>query len=936
MSKEKDPNILYSVSKTTIWFLVASVILAASLLTMVWADHSREWKAWQKKFVAMKTEKAKTELEVAEKKLNQKTFADTEAKLKAADADLTAHHKEHETLRKEIEALDVAFVKAKTRHQDLKQFHDSYLYYYEEYSHKRDARAAEYRQKLDDLAPLLNEANLGVQKLEAEKESKTALYEKFIAKKKELEKLLSDLSKDKESAQRKLNAVKPTIAKDILNAPMLDFVAPSLTIQQVVLEDLYDDYHFTKVQKIDRCTTCHLGIDQKGFEDAPQPFRTHPKLDLYLGSASPHPVETFGCTVCHGGNGHSVSFKDSAHMPSSDAQAKDWEKKYRWEALEKWKQKMLPTKYIESSCAKCHSGVVDVPEAPKLNEGRQLARELGCLSCHKVQGFESPWKVGPDLTSVASKLDPEWMKKWIADPRAFRASTRMPQIFHLSNTDSPEDRVKSDAAIEAVTHYLLQNSTHQQRTPVPAAGDATRGEKLVKELGCLACHSAAGSRASEFAPELSGLGSKVTPEWLYSWLKNPKHFSPDTRMPNLRLSDEEAADITSYLLSLKNEPFESRSTPKAKEAVLDEMAMKFLSKNMRVAEAKSALGKMDREAKLNFLGKQTIAHQGCYACHAIQGFEDAKPIGAELTKEGQKDLHQFDFGFSSIDHTRESWIFHKLKEPRLFDEGKVREYHDKLRMPDFGLTDEEAEKLTTFVLSLREEPIPYGMKDNLDLNQQKIEAGRLLVKKLNCQGCHTLDGQEGSIHAVTEDAGQAPPALDGEGAKVQEKWLYHFLENPTVIRPWIRYRMPTFNLSEEELETLVAYFAHQAHQEVSYSGKEIPESSPEKVATGKMLVEKFQCMKCHQVNALSAAMGSSFLAPDLRLTQNRLKPEWVKDWLKDPQALQEGTMMPGFFPDGQSPLPDVLGGDAEAQIEAIRDYLYRYEREGESNPVEKK
>ncbi len=32
--------------------------------------------------------------------------------------------------------------------------------------------------------------------------------------------------------------------------------------------------------------------------------------------------------------------------------------------------------------------------------------------------------------------------------------------------------------------------------------------------------------------------------------------------------------------------------------------------------------------------------------------------------------------------------------------------------------------------------------------------------------------------------------------------------------------------------------------------------------------------------------------------------------------------MPTFFPDGQSPLPDLLGGDARAQIEAVRDHLF--------------
>jgi cytochrome c2 len=228
------------------------------------------------------------------------------------------------------------------------------------------------------------------------------------------------------------------------------------------------------------------------------------------------------------------------------------------------------------------------------------------------------------------------------------------------------------------------------------------------------------------------------------------------------------------------------------------------------------------------------------------------------------------------------------------------------------------------------------MQKRLDLVEQDIEKGRFLVAKLNCQGCHTLDGKTGQIRVVTEDPGAAPPVLDGEGAKVREKWLHEFLKSPTVIRPWLTYRMPTFGLSEEELRTLVFYFHHLAGQKMTFGESDIPESDPESLAAGKTLFESFQCVKCHQVTQDNAAMGSSFLAPDLHLTKSRLKPEWVRGWLRDPQVLQEGTMMPTFFSDGQSPMADILGGDAEKQIQAIRDYLYRYESSSGPNDDNKK
>ncbi len=46
---------------------------------------------------------------------------------------------------------------------------------------------------------------------------------------------------------------------------------------------------------------------------------------------------------------------------------------------------------------------------------------------------------------------------------------------------------------------------------------------------------------------------------------NPKNYWEKTRMPNLRLSDQEAKDITAYLMSFKNEEFEKQSIPQLTE-----------------------------------------------------------------------------------------------------------------------------------------------------------------------------------------------------------------------------------------------------------------------------------------------------------------------------------------------------------------------------------
>ncbi len=915
------PPSLYDLKKTTFWFAISGITLLIGLVVMVFQDSAREWKHWQAKFVEYSREQAEKELQAAEKSLDEKKLEELKRSLAQVKETALARRQETGAIQKELDGLQLDVTKTKTRSQDLKQFQDSDRYFFEEYSEKGEKhKAEEYQKKLSEREPEILSVKNALEKQEALRDEKENVLKQWTEKEKEIDREIKKITRDVTVLETRIEKLKPSLAKEILNAPMLDFMNPTLRIQQIVVENLHDDYYFAKVEKVDRCVTCHLGIDQKGFEDAPQPFKTHPNLDLFLSSSSPHPAEEFGCTTCHGGSGHSVDFVTAAHTPHSEDQAKEWKKKYHWHPMKHWSEKMLPLNYVEASCAKCHTGVVEVPQAPKLNEGRHLAQTFGCFGCHKVEGLTDRWKVGPELTHVQSKLEPDWITRWLENPKDFRASTKMPRIFHLSNTSDPESVDKNNATIAGIASYLMKNSDPVALESPKAAGDAKEGERLVKETGCLGCHTVGSLAANDHGPELSSLGSKVKADWLYTWIKNPKHYAPATRMPSLRLTDEEASHITTYLLSQRNEKFESKKPPLVKTEAVDEIALNFMTSKLRFQEAKTELEKMSPEVRLEYVGQQAINQQGCFGCHAIKGFESTKPIGTELTEEGSKEIDRLDFGFVDIERTRQAWFTQKLKEPRIFDHGKVKAYHEKLRMPQFDFTDEQVDSLVTFLLSLQKSEIPLEMKKSLSIKENQIEAGRLLVSKLNCQGCHTLDGKEGAVRSIIEDKGNAPPILDGEGKKVEEVWLYHFLENPTPIRPWLKYRMPSFAFHEKELSTFVQYFNHLAGVEPSYKGKGIPPSTLEEVEAGHKLFQAFQCIKCHKSNP-EPGLSASFLAPDLVMAKDRLRPEWIIDWLKDPQEVEPGTMMPTFFAEGKSPVTDMLEGDAAKQIKAMRDYL---------------
>ena len=209
---------------------------------------------------------------------------------------------------------------------------------------------------------------------------------------------------------------------------------PSERINQVILSNLYNDQPFKAIPRVDRCTTCHLGIDQKTYQDAPQPFKTHPNLDLYLSSASPHPMENFRL---HDLPRRARSRDElpecgayAAQRRTAQGVAEEIRLARRGVHLE---TPMLPMNNIEAGCYKCHNASPEVPKAAALNSGRDLIRIYGCFGCHKIPGYENIRKVGPDLSTVSGKLTKDWVRKWLANPKEFKSQARMPQFWWNSN-----------------------------------------------------------------------------------------------------------------------------------------------------------------------------------------------------------------------------------------------------------------------------------------------------------------------------------------------------------------------------------------------------------------------------------------------------------------------------------------------------------------------
>ena len=170
-----------------------------------------------------------------------------------------------------------------------------------------------------------------------------------------------------------------------------------------------------------------------------------------------------------------------------------------------------------------------------------------------------------------------------------------------------------------------------------------------------------------------------------------------------------------------------------------------------------------------------------------------------------------------------------------------------------------------------------------------------------------------TIRTTVSDATLAPPMLTPEGAKVQPDWLYAFLQGPITIRPWLNVRMPTFGLDDARWNAIIDYFEATGNSIGSFRTYNHAELTS-MAGPGRELFDLLKCQQCHVLGAIPADQPVSNLAPDLRMTHERLKPEWILDWLRNPGRIQPGTRMPQFWPTPPYPKSSFpqLGGDAEA------------------------
>ena len=523
-----------------------------------------------------------------------------------------------------------------------------------------------------------------------------------------------------------------------------------------------------------------------------------------------------------------------------------------------------------------------------IETGRLLAEEHRCTACHAPRG-DGPARglvnrPAPDLSRAGERLRPEWVYHWLREPRRLRPHASMPDLF--------DDTDAGKAEAYAVTRYLTTlggppRIVIDKTNPKEYRTSVARGERLFTAVGCAVCHGPTAEDKDKWPTRypIPGLGSKTTPGELAKYLQNPLAVDPSGRMPSMLLSGQEAMDLARYLC--EDDP----QLPAVPVPPVADALQAFQRLESRPAEV-DAFKKLPEDRQWVSLGQRLVVAQRCTSCHTVA------PAGNPLPQSPAQAN------------------FEVLTQPAAHARGCLAEGGPSAA-PRFAFSQDERAALRAFLASAgggRHSPAP-------------THAARLTLERFNCLGCHTRDGQGGLTPELTEALRRVeraenaeavrPPSLTGTGTKLNTPWLRQVLTQAGRARPWMALRMPQFG---------PANVGHLPEALAAWDGAEpttqphaVP-FRPEYVEAGRFLVSKkaFGCVNCHDLAGIPA---TGTRGPDLASMQQRVRYDWYRRWLEQPQRMEPGTRMPAIFSDGESLLPGVLDGTADTQAAAMWAYL---------------
>jgi cytochrome c551/c552 len=542
-----------------------------------------------------------------------------------------------------------------------------------------------------------------------------------------------------------------------------------------------------------------------------------------------------------------------------------------------------------------------LPEQPRgdIAHGKDLFETRGCLGCHSI-GDESNKTGGTfaaNLQKVGEKANFDYIVRWIHNPRERWA----PYCPKEKRDLTPEDYAKHNLPYEFDTELhsrcpndgaelQVQNMTVMPNfrlsetdardiatylfslSSPPQYGAASfmdspelrdKGHTLIKQYGCAGCHEIKGFEDEQrIGKELTVEGATPIERLDFALLTKKAEEGVDPL--NLHAEEKEKPwyNHKGFFEHKVTEPsiYDQGKEKDPKDRL--RMPRPYLTPEWRNALTTFLLGSVGSEGanvpESLFYSPQDTRRQdiqngwwvikkyNCMGCHQLQ--------------VGQRSVVQ-DLPFYQTPEGKD------LLPPRLSSEGARVDPNWLLRfLHDPSLSGEKT-------------PAEQAAIANAEQSSKATKSTNATPASTPAAKAGTGPAVPGAANASSNGAKLKPqPGLDRNG-----------------VRPYLKFRMPTFNFSPNELQTLVRFFMAMSGQQEPYIKEPLqPLSEQEKLTARQMFTSGTPCLKCHITG--EPTHDAKAIAPNFLLAGERLKPEWTFRWLLDPSQISPGTAMPtGLF-----------------------------------------
>ena len=917
LSKPDDPITSRSF---TFPLLIASFLL---ILTVAWSFYDevfglRPWRSYQTRFAEAYSGFLKKEV-AAQKKAEDAVYSSSEYKNlrdRADQLDKEAAPKDA-AIEKQIKILDAQRAAILDSYQDARGYVGSLIYDYEEVPPsdketraKRMKAINEGKQKAYTVYWPAAEGN--VQKRVMHYDELNDTFTDILAKRAALVAQRGDIDKPAKDARAEL-------------ATYLSDKLPGLS--SATIEGLYHsarDWDQTLLQinvtppgavinylggagLVDRCQSCHIGTfptlvpagltvtkaDLGMAKSHDAPFTSHPDPDLLTY----HPLEKFGCSPCHGGNGRALDSSTRAHG-----------------RYEHWLWPLYYRENFNAGCQQCHAADMVTEHAPVLNEGKQLYRQRGCIGCHRFQGFDNQ-----DELLVSTRQQIMQLAKQKSDDEL-----DIPRLQKLG--DQAPDNDTANKLYAQATNLTVEVS----RLDAQSETLEERSHSLLQEI-------------KKVGPDLKEVRQKLHKQWIPYWLANTHTFRPTTKMPQFRLTSDEVKSISAFIWQqgITGPSLDHQQPGNAERG-------KVLLES-RGCLACHSIGEGDAMVGGTFAANLTRVGEKENYDYVVRWVHNPRQRTRPYCPYEKRDLGPEDYAKHNL-----PYVF-DLDHSRCPNDGHELVVMQPTVMPNLRLTIDDARDIASYLMTQKhsDASASYLSADVSFMDDPKRAAqGKELVRYFGCAGCHEISG--------LEDEGRIGTELTNEGSKPIERldfarftedakrgilpdgkesprgpwydtkgFIEQKLENPAIYdtgkyhaNPLEALRMPKPNLyGPNDVNALVTMLLGSTDPTLPPDYMYTPADSRRFIQQGWWIVTKYNCIGCHQIDVGQKSVLQTLplyqgenkvnLPPVLTTEGARVNPEWLRQFLANPSLSTTDTNRNGVRQYLQVRMPTFYLSDEE-------------------------